>query len=129
MSGDASFRTVLRAPPGARLSASGHGFRIRALARANKNPENTGPEKKGRDNSGDCSRLGLRIGKQHLRRAVDRSHLRRLVRESFRAAHLKAGLDVVFLSTPGLSSVSAERLRQDLQKAFAQLQRTTHAHS
>jgi ribonuclease P protein component len=49
-------------------------------------------------NQQSVARLGIIIGKRHVKRAVDRNLLRRLIRESFR--HLQAqlkGLDIIVL--------------------------------
>ncbi|MGA1372850.1 MAG: ribonuclease P protein component [Pseudomonadales bacterium] len=35
-------------------------------------------------NDADCPRLGLVVGKRHLKRAVDRNRIKRVVREAFR---------------------------------------------
>lgn len=51
-----------------------------------------------RPNQQSLARLGMIIGKHHVKRAVDRNQLRRVIRESFK--HLQAslkGLDVIVL--------------------------------
>lgn len=51
-----------------------------------------------RPNQQTVARLGIIIAKHHVKRAVDRNQLRRLIRESFR--HLQAqlkGLDIIVL--------------------------------
>jgi len=52
-----------------------------------------------RPNGRESARLGLAISKRYARRAVDRSRLKRIVRESFRQQrHCLPGVDLVVLS-------------------------------
>ena len=56
------------------------------------------------------ARLGLAISKKQVRRAVDRSRLKRLVREAFRLHQARlAGLDLVVMARH--ASVEADNLR------------------
>ncbi|EGV52625.1 ribonuclease P protein component [Candidatus Endoriftia persephone] len=52
-----------------------------------------------RNNGLGRARLGLAISKKRCRRAVDRNHLKRLIRESFRESQtLLSGMDIVVLN-------------------------------
>ncbi|MCB1857492.1 MAG: ribonuclease P protein component [Gammaproteobacteria bacterium] len=54
-------------------------------------------------NESDRGRLGLAISKKVVKRAVDRNHLKRLVREGFRYhQHCLMGVDIVVLARHGL---------------------------
>lgn len=68
------------------------------------------------------ARLGLAIAKRCARRAVDRSRLKRVVRESFRlnASRLPA-VDIVVLCGRGAVDIPNERLRITLDKAWKAL--------
>lgn len=68
-------------------------------------------------------RLGLVIGKRHVKLAAQRNRVKRLLRESFRHnQHLLAGLDMVILARSGLGNLDnaaihrrVEQLLQDLR--------------
>jgi len=68
-----------------------------------------------RPNGGAASRLGLAIAKKHLRRAVDRNRVKRLVRESFRmhAAELPC-VDMVVMARKDTMNASNAALRAAL---------------
>lgn len=69
-----------------------------------------------------CARLGMRISKRHIDRAVDRSRLRRQVREVFRAQNGRMGnCDLIFYSNPSLASSPRVELRQQLGAALQQV--------
>ncbi len=76
-----------------------------------------------RFNQQTSPRLGLVVAKKHLRLAVQRNRMKRLVRESFRkqqqAFH---GLDVIVLSRKGVDELSnaafTEQLNQQWQRIF-----------
>jgi len=52
----------------------------------------------GHNNNSAIARLGLAIAKKHIKRAVGRNRIKRLVRESFRRHQQElAGLDIVVL--------------------------------
>ena len=65
----------------------------------------------GRSNGLDHSRLGLAISKKHVKGAVARNRIKRVIRESFRHAETGLGaIDLVVLSRVGLDAISNERL-------------------
>ncbi len=71
-------------------------------------------------------RIGLIIAKRHVKRAVDRNRIKRLVRESFR--HRRAGLpslDIVVLARPGLGSLDNSEIHRQLDKLWRKLAKQT----
>ena len=68
-------------------------------------------------NQKDYPRLGLAIAKKHVRRAVDRNRIKRLIRESFRHnTTLLSGLDIVVLARKGVENSTNEILTSALNK-------------
>lgn len=68
------------------------------------------------------ARLGIIVGKQHLRRAVDRNRVRRYIRESFRHHMEKLkGLDLIVMIRAECRSVDAKTLRSDIDKLWPSL--------
>ena len=64
-------------------------------------------------------RLGLVISKQRVRKAVDRNHVRRIIRESFR--HHKAlltGLDLIVLIRSQGNFLENASLREDIDRLW-----------
>jgi ribonuclease P protein component len=62
-------------------------------------------------------RLGLAIAKKHVRRAVDRNRIKRLIRESFRHNQaLLSGLDIVVLARKGVDNSTNETINSALNK-------------
>ncbi|MBC6429089.1 MAG: ribonuclease P protein component [Cellvibrionales bacterium] len=67
-------------------------------------------------------RLGLVVGKKHLKNARDRNHIKRLVREHFRLRqHDIKALDIVFLSRAGCQKTTNTELHRHLHAAFNKL--------
>ena len=69
------------------------------------------------------ARLGIIAGKQHLRRAVDRNRVRRVIRESFR--HTMAtlnGLDLIVMIRAKCSTVDTKTLRNDIDNLWRTIQ-------
>lgn len=57
-------------------------------------------------------RLGLAIAKKHAKRAVDRSIIKRIIRESFRNnIQSLPALDIVFISKFGVNNLNKRKLR------------------
>ncbi|MGI9345493.1 MAG: ribonuclease P protein component [Gammaproteobacteria bacterium] len=77
------------------------------------------------------ARLGIRLSKRHIARAVDRSRVRRHIREAFRAKPLW-GFDCIVQSrrnnaktcnlSPYLHTITAKLLQKQLQKAMHTIQ-------
>ncbi len=69
-------------------------------------------------------RLGLAIAKKHLKRAVDRNRIRRLIRESFRHhLELLEGLDVVVLSRHRLDGANNRAVFASLDQHWHRLRK------
>ncbi|TVP55925.1 MAG: ribonuclease P protein component [Halomonadaceae bacterium] len=69
-------------------------------------------------------RIGLIIAKRHVRKAVQRNRIKRLLRESFR--HRQATLpplDLVVLARPGLGQVDNQTLNEMLEQLWHKLTR------
>lgn len=70
------------------------------------------------------ARLGLVIAKKHVRKAVARNRVKRIVRESFRLRQADlAGLDIVVLARKGLDTLDKPQLHLSCQQLWQQLQR------
>lgn len=74
-------------------------------------------------NSGhETPRLGLVIAKKHVRLAVQRNRLKRLIRESFRQhKQLLSGLDIVILARAGVGSMDNTSITLLLEKLWQDL--------
>jgi len=69
------------------------------------------------------ARLGLAVAKKHLRRAVARNRIKRLIRESFRHhRQALAGLDLVVLVKPGIDAADNRSLHASLARHWKRLQ-------
>lgn len=74
-------------------------------------------------NNKDHARLGMIIGKQHLKLAVDRNVVRRLIRESFRMhKETLKGLDIIVLLRSKCSTLDKNALRDDIDKLWLSVQ-------
>ena len=72
-----------------------------------------------RQNQLDCPRLGLVIAKKHIRHAVDRNRMKRLIRETFRAKQQQlAGIDVIVLARKGMHETTNVMLIEQLNKQW-----------
>ena len=61
------------------------------------------------------ARLGIIAGKQHLRRAVDRNRVRRIIRESFRQQkETLKGFDVIVMIRSSCRALEANVIRNDI---------------
>ncbi len=77
-----------------------------------------------RPNARAFARLGLAISKKRVKRAVDRSRIKRLSRESFRHHQLSlAGLDCVVLAKNGIEQVNNQTLLHSLAGHWQRLLR------
>ena len=71
----------------------------------------------------DYARLGIIAGKQHLRRAVDRNRVRRVIRESFRQTKAAlSGLDLIVLIRSSCSKVETKTIRNDIDHLWQTIQ-------
>ncbi len=77
----------------------------------------------GRSNPLGHPRLGLAVAKRHVRRAVDRNRIKRIIRESFRDHQEElGGLDVVVLVRgPGMATLDRRVLRKSLDRHWSEL--------
>ena len=67
-------------------------------------------------------RLGLAISKKHIKRAVQRNLVKRLIREQFRGYRIHAtGLDLVMLSRMPLGNANREQIHRQLQQLWERL--------
>ena len=65
-------------------------------------------------------RLGFKVGKRQLRRAVDRNRIKRLVREAFRHADATDGHDWVFITHKGIETrLHDASFRRELDKMMS----------
>src|SRR4051812_36857540 len=72
-----------------------------------------------RQNQLDRPRLGLVIAKKHIRHAVDRNRMKRLIRETFRAKQQQlAGIDVIVLARKGMHETTNVVLIEQLNKQW-----------
>ncbi len=72
--------------------------------------------------SQSIGRLGLIVAKKHLRRAVDRNHFKRIVRDNFRLNQNRLqGLDFIVLARPAARDMSNVELRQALELGWEKL--------
>ena len=70
------------------------------------------------------SRLGIIVARKHVRRAIDRNRIKRLVRESFRhRQHEIPDLDVIVLARPGIGTLDNQQLYQQLDRLWGKLSR------
>lgn len=75
-----------------------------------------------RSNGMDGNRLGLAISKKHVRKAVQRNTIKRLVREIFRLRQLElTGIDIVMLSRTPLAVASREQVQRQLGQLWEKL--------
>lgn len=71
----------------------------------------------------DYARLGLAISKKHVKKAVKRNQIKRVIRESFRHnLNVLKGLDVVVLSKNHIDSLAKDELRKSLDALWVKLQ-------
>jgi len=69
--------------------------------------------------------LGIIIAKHHLKRAVDRNLMRRLVRESFRQhKETLKGLDIIVLLRSKCTPLDKKALRDDIDNLWLQLKKS-----
>jgi ribonuclease P protein component len=65
--------------------------------------------------SGSGARLGLVVGKKHIRQAHSRNNIKRVVREAFRHEHHGIPeVDIIFIARSGLEQLPNKDLREKL---------------
>lgn len=85
-----------------------------------------------RRNQLNLPRLGLVIAKKHIRLAVDRNRMKRLIRETFRVKQQQlAGIDVIVLARKGMNDVAnavlIEQLNGQWQRLIRRVEKTASA--
>jgi ribonuclease P protein component len=75
-----------------------------------------------RKNSLDHPRIGMAIPKKHIKRAVGRNRIRRVVREQFRhQQHQLPAIDIVVIAKAGIADLSNEEINKILDKLWRKL--------
>ena len=75
-----------------------------------------------RKNSLDHPRLGMAIPKKHIKRAVGRNRIRRIVREQFRLQqHQLPAIDIVVIAKAGIADLSNQEINKILDKLWRKL--------
>jgi len=76
----------------------------------------------GQNNHKSFARLGLAIARKHIKTAVGRNRIKRLVRESFRSHQsLLAGLDIIVTLRRDANRLDNETIRQNLKTHWQKL--------
>ena len=74
-------------------------------------------------------RLGLVMAKKHMKLAVERNRMKRLIRESFRLQQQElAGLDIVVLSRKGMDNLSNSEFSQQLNQQWQRIFKKVRHH-
>jgi ribonuclease P protein component len=75
-----------------------------------------------RKNSLDHPRIGMAIPKKHIKRAVGRNRIRRIVREQFRQQqHKLPAIDIVVIAKAGIADLSNQEINKILDKLWRKL--------
>ena len=78
----------------------------------------------------DEARLGLAIAKKHVKLAVDRNRIKRVIRESFRHHRQQiSGLDLVVLARAGTAPLTNKQLFSSLEYHWKRLVETKSTRS
>lgn len=78
-------------------------------------------------NDHGCARLGMALAKRRMRRAVDRSRVKRIIRESFRYRRDKLpAVDIVVLARNRTASMGNARLGAELTGTWRRIERSVH---
>jgi ribonuclease P protein component len=81
-----------------------------------------------RESQSDRSRIGLVIAKKHIKLAVDRNRVKRLIRESFRHnQHQLIKIDAIVLSRNGLADLGNPDTYEMLQQLWKKIQNKASA--
>jgi len=82
----------------------------------------------GQNNGRAFARLGLAIARKHVKTAVARNRIKRLIRESFRhAQHRLSGIDLVVTLRRDASGLSNQEIFQRLEKHWQHIKRLCDA--
>ena len=73
------------------------------------------------------SRVGVIVAKKHVKNAIRRNRLKRLVREHFRLNRLSPNLDLVVLARSAANDMDNAQVINDLAQLWANLQRKASA--
>lgn len=77
-----------------------------------------------RSNQIDHARLGLVIAKKHVRTAVARNQIKRIVRESFRLhQHELQGMDIIVLARQGAADLDKPSIHKVMVESWRRLKR------
>ncbi len=69
-------------------------------------------------------RLGFVISKKNVRRAVNRSHIRHIIRESFRLRqHQLPNVDIIILARKGIDTLDNRQLHSLIERGWSRLER------
>lgn len=75
-----------------------------------------------RKNSLGHPRIGMAIPKKHIKRAVGRNRIRRIVREQFRLQqHQLPAIDIVVIAKAGIADLSNQEINKILDKLWRKL--------
>lgn len=78
-------------------------------------------------NECDKAKLGFVIAKKHVKHAVQRNRIKRIIRESFRLnQHQLANNDFVILARPGLGDLDNSQIREMIDELWFKLRRPSH---
>ncbi|KPJ68193.1 MAG: hypothetical protein AMJ43_01070 [Coxiella sp. DG_40] len=73
-------------------------------------------------NTFEHPRLAIIISKRSVHNAVDRNHLKRIIKESFRLhQYMISGYDVLFIALKGVDQLTNEELTQCLEEQWQRL--------
>ncbi|MFT6790846.1 MAG: ribonuclease P protein component [Cellvibrionaceae bacterium] len=72
-------------------------------------------------NEAQKPRLGLVIAKKHIRLAVARNRVKRLIRESFRQQQRLGSIDVIVLARKGLDNLDNAQVQHQLQRLWLRI--------
>lgn len=74
-----------------------------------------------RENEQGYPRLGFALSKRHIKKAVSRNQVKRLVRESFRQLESFPALDVIVLARSRMDQVDKPLIRLQAEKSLKKL--------
>ena len=69
------------------------------------------------------SRVGIIVAKKHVRRAIRRNRIKRLIREQFRLNRPSPNLDLVVLARSAADTMDNAQITSELERLWSDLQR------